>query len=126
MTPFTRQTQPLLARLDQMRDPKAGACAIDGDGFASHRRRATQLNSIRFSQYRHRHRDGGEVVDHLQASQPEIALHLADGELPAVVGHGDPVTVDGAGDGDAGFTHRYLVFVQIETYHGFKAGMGQT
>jgi len=50
MTTFTRQAQPLLTRLDQMGDPKAGARTIDGDGLARYRRGAAKLDAIRFSQ----------------------------------------------------------------------------
>ncbi|MNO68762.1 hypothetical protein D3C76_596020 [compost metagenome] len=125
MAALARQTEPLLAGLHQVRHPKAGACAIDGDGLAGHGRGAPQLDAVTFTEHGHRHGDGGEIVDHLQAIQAEVGLHLADGELPAVVGHGDPVAVDGTGDGDAGLAHLDAMLLQIEAHHGLEAGVGQ-
>ncbi len=125
VTPLTRQAQPRLTGLHQVGNAKAGPCAIDGDGLARYRSRAPELDAIALAEHGHRHGDGSEIVDHLQACQAEVGLHLADGELPAVVGHGDPVTIDGTGDGDARLAHGGIVLFEIEAHHGLQAGMGQ-
>ena len=48
-----------------------------------------------FTQHRNRHRDGGEIVDDLQPGQAQVGLHLADGKCPTVIGHADPVSLNG-------------------------------
>ena len=107
-----------------MGDAKAGPCAIDGDGFAGHWGRAPELDAIASP-------STGTAMETAVKSlitcrrQAEVGLHLADGELPAVVGHGDPVTIDGTGDGDARLAHGGIVLFEIEAHHGLQAGMGQ-
>ena len=55
VTAFARQAQPLLTRLHQVGDTKAGPRPINGDGFVRHRGPAPQLDAIGFCQHGHRH-----------------------------------------------------------------------
>ncbi|ANM75960.1 hypothetical protein A4U88_0023 [Serratia marcescens] len=121
MAALARQADPAAIDVHQVGDAQPGAGAVHRDRFARLRIAAAKLQHVVRREHRDRHRDGGEIVDHFQVTQPQAGLHFFDRERPAVIGHRDPVFRHRAGDRDAGVLHPDLALFQVLADHRLQA-----
>jgi hypothetical protein len=99
---------PAPRRGEQPRHAQPGSRAQHRQRRAGHRCATTDLMQLARVQRRKAQRQRGEVIEHHQPLQAELALKRSDGEVPGVIGHLDLVAGDRGGDGKATCARRGL------------------